>query len=120
MMAKSIAGHTLQCLCFQDLTARLVLKLIVFTQVVVAKGTLEDAATVFPDIALALNACRILQGARAGVRRQALSSMAHPGLTVVANGTHHGESRGELSGVLDHTVAGLHHALHFTALGAHW
>lgn len=119
-MAKSIAGHTLECVRFQDLTARLVLKLVVFTQVVVAEGALEDAATVFPDVALALNARRILQGARASVRRQALSSMAHPGLTVVANGTHHCEPRGELSGVLDHTVAGLHHTLHFTALGTHW
>lgn len=118
MVAKPVTGHTLQRLGLQDLTAGLVLKLIVLAQEVVAEGALEDAATVFPDVALALDARGVLQWTRAGVGRQALPSVAHPGLAVVADGTHHAESRGELPRVLDNAVAGLHHTLHFTTLGA--
>lgn len=118
-MAKPVTRHTLQRLSLQDLTAGLVLKLVVLAQEIVAEGALEDAATVFPDVALALDARGVLQWTRASVGRQALPSMAHPGLAVVADGTHHAESSGELPWVLDNTVAGLHHALHFTALGAH-
>lgn len=41
----------------------------------------------FPDVALALDARGVLQWTRAGVGRQALPSVAHPGLAIVADGT---------------------------------
>lgn len=120
VMTKPVAGHTFESLSLQNLAARLVFKLVIFTEEAVAEGALEDAAPVFPDIAFALYARGLLQWTRAGMGGKALPPMAHPGFTVVAYGANHAQSCCELARVLHNAVAGLHHALHFSAFCTDW
>lgn len=83
------------------------LELIVLAQESVAEGALEDAPTVLPDTAFALQAGRILQRTRAGVVLETLASVANPSLAEVADGAHHSEARGVDARMFDHAVAGL-------------
>lgn len=119
-MTKSVAGYTLEGLSLQDLAARLVFKLVVLTEKTVAEGALENTTPVFPDVAFTLNARGLLQRTCAGVGGQALSPVAHPRFAIVAYGSNHAESCCELARVLHNAVAGLHHALHLSALCTDW
>lgn len=120
ILSQLIARLALVVLRFEHLTAGLVLKLVILAQERQAEAALEDAATVRPDISLALNAHGILEGTRTSVRLQAFSSVANPRLAKVTNSADHTEAGDKGAGMLDDTIAALCHALYLAALCANW
>lgn len=129
--------RTFVVLSLQNLARCLMLKLVVFAQVVLAERALKDAAAVVPDVALALAAHGVRQGASARVGLEALAPVAHPSFAKVADRTlinqacygnflllvsvtyHHSQSRGEHPGMPNDTVSGLGHALRLAAVRTH-
>lgn len=95
-------------------------ELIVLAQKVVAVVAVEDATAVTPHVSLTLDADGIYEWAGAGVRLQALTSVADPRLAEVANSSHHCHARGVVASVLDNTVSRLHHALSLATVAALW
>jgi len=96
------------------------LELVVLAQNVETETASEDPATVVPHRAFAFDALRLAAGAVAGVGLQTLPSVAHPGLTKIADSTDHLHASGVLASVLDDTVPAPHHALLLAALRANW
>lgn len=84
---------------------------------VVAKTALKDASSVFPHSPIALDTDSAGQGAGARVGGQALATVTHPGLAEITDGSNHGHAGGVLTGVLDHAVTSLEHALDLAAFG---
>lgn len=119
VLSQTITGLTFEILRLQYLARRLMLKLIVLAQEAVAERALEYPPAMIPDASLALLTNGIRQRADAGVRGQATSPVAHPGLAVVAYGPHHSQPRGEDPGMPHHAVARLQHALDLAAVRAH-
>ena len=115
-----VATQALQVLLLHDLTAGLVLELVILTQELKAEAAGKAPAPVFPDTPLTLDTLGILESAGTGVALEALPAVAHPGLAEVTDGPHHLHPNGVGAGMLDDAVSALHHALLLTALCAHW
>lgn len=104
MLPKSAAGHTFICLRFQDLTAGLVLKLIVLTQEVVTEGATKYPSPVVPYTAFALNAVCIGEGTLTGMGAQTLPAVTDPGFTEVTHRPDHSHPSAVDPWVFDHTI----------------
>jgi len=118
VLAVPVATQALQVLLLHDLTAGLVLELVILTQNLEAEAAVEAPAPVFPDTPLTLDTLGILESAGTGVALEALPAVAHPGLAEVTDGPHHLHPNGVGADMLDDAVSTLHHALLLPALSA--
>ena len=94
-------------------------ELIVLTEETRAEAAAEDPSAMVPDPTVALDADRVLQGAGACVRAEAVFPVADPGFTEITDGSDHLQSRCELARVFNDTVTSFLHAFLLAALGAH-
>jgi hypothetical protein len=79
--------HTFQVLSLELLAAGLVLKLVVLTDKAVTEGAFEHPSPMIPHPSVTLNARGVRQRACAGVTGETLTTMTHPSLTEVTDGT---------------------------------
>lgn len=119
VLSQTIAGLALEIFSFQNLAGRLMLELIVLAQETITEGTLEYSAAVIPDSSLAFLTKSIHQRTDTSVRRQATSSVTHPGFAMIAYGSHHSQSRGKHTGMTHHAISCFQHTLDFAAMCAH-
>lgn len=104
VLPQSVAGSTFVSLCLQDLATGLVLKLVILTQEVVAEGATVYPSPMVPYTAFTLDTVGIHERTCASVGTEALSPVAHPGLTEVTHCPHHAHPRSVDPWVLDDTV----------------
>lgn len=104
MLPKPITGNTFKGLCFQNLAAGLMFKLIIFTEEIMAERTAEYSASMVPDASLTLNTLCISKRADTSMATEAFPAMANPSFTEITDGSHHGKACAVHTSMFDDTV----------------